>query len=212
MPFTYLGLPMGTTRPTVQDLAPLANNVERRLNACSRFLNYGGRLTFVNSVLSALPTFYMCMLKLNKTIIKTVDRARRHCLWEKKDKEGHNSRAAWQMVCRPKDKGGLGVINLEIQNDALLLKHLFRFFNHADTPWVHMTWQAYYQSAVPQSAGRVGSFWWRDVCDLLTTFRGVSKCNPGNGNAILFWKDRWKEELAFEDFARLYSFAINTDM
>jgi hypothetical protein len=40
----------------------------------------------------------------------------------------------------------------------------------------------------------------------------VSKCNPGNGNAILFWKDRWKEELAFEDFARLYSFAINTDM
>src|SRR5438105_11499187 len=75
IPFTYLGLPLGTTKPTVLDLAPLVDSVERRLNACSRFLNYGGRLTFVNSVLSLLPTFFMCMLKLNKTMIKVVDRA-----------------------------------------------------------------------------------------------------------------------------------------
>jgi hypothetical protein len=51
-----------------------------------------------------------------------------------KDKENHNSLAAWEMVCRPKEKGGLGIINLETQNDALLMKHLYRFFNHEDTP------------------------------------------------------------------------------
>jgi hypothetical protein len=130
MPFTYLGLPLGTTRPTVMDLAPLADNVERRLNACSRFLNYGGKLVFVNFVLSSLPTFYMCMLKLNKTMVKVVNRARQHCLWDKKDHEHQNSLAAWELVCKPKDKGGLGVINLEIQNDALLMKHLFKFFSH----------------------------------------------------------------------------------
>jgi hypothetical protein len=212
MPFTYLGLPLGTTRPTVMDLAPLADSVERRLNACSRFLNYGGRLTFVNSVLSALPTFYMCMLKLNKTIVKTIDRGRRHCLWAKKDKERHNSLAAWEMVCKPKDKGGLGVINLEIQNDALLLKHLFKFFNHAETPWVQMTWQAYYQNISPQVAGKVGSFWWRDVCGLITNFRSVMTCNPGNGSTALFWKDRWGEELMADRFARLFSFSLDTDV
>jgi hypothetical protein len=101
---------------------------------------------------------------------------------------------------------------LEIQNDALLLKHLFKFFNHADTPWVHMTWQAYYQNAPPQAAGRVGSFWWRDVCSLMTRFRGVTTCSPGDGAAVLFWKDRWKENLMTERFARLYSFAIDTDV
>jgi hypothetical protein len=36
-------------------------------------------------------------------------------------KKGYNL-AAWDLVRRPKDKGGLGVINLGVQNDALLLK------------------------------------------------------------------------------------------
>jgi hypothetical protein len=212
LPFTYLGLPMGTMRPTVSELAPLADSVERRLNACSRFLNYGGKLTFVNSVLSSLPTFYMCMLKLNKSIIKVVNRARQHCLWDKKDREHQHSLAAWELVCKPKDKGGLGVINLEIQNDALLMKHLFSFFSHRDTPWVKMVWQAYYQHSVPHASVPVGSFWWRDVCNLFTTFRSITKISPGIGNSVLFWKDLWHENLLALTYPRIYSYATDTDV
>lgn len=56
LPFTYLGMPLGTARPTMLDLAPVSDQIERRLNSCARFLPSGGRLTLVNSVLSALPT------------------------------------------------------------------------------------------------------------------------------------------------------------
>ena len=35
MPFMYLGLPMGTTKPRMEDLTPLMDRVERRLSACS---------------------------------------------------------------------------------------------------------------------------------------------------------------------------------
>jgi hypothetical protein len=35
MPFTYLGLPMGTTKPCFEDLVPMMDRVERRLSACS---------------------------------------------------------------------------------------------------------------------------------------------------------------------------------
>ena len=80
LPFTYLGLPLGTTRPLISDLSPMVDQVERRLNASARFLDYGGRLTLVQSVLSSLPTHYLCSLKIPKKIIKTLDRARRHCL------------------------------------------------------------------------------------------------------------------------------------
>ena len=44
LPFTYLGLPVGTTKPTIQDLFPVVDRVERRLSASSSLLNQGARL------------------------------------------------------------------------------------------------------------------------------------------------------------------------
>jgi hypothetical protein len=43
-PFTYLGLPLGLTKPLVKDYAPLIYRVEKRLSASSQFLSYAGRL------------------------------------------------------------------------------------------------------------------------------------------------------------------------
>jgi hypothetical protein len=35
----------------------------------------------------------------------------------------------WKTVCLPKDQGGLGVIDLEVMNIALLSKWLWKIFN-----------------------------------------------------------------------------------
>jgi len=73
MPFTYLGLLLGTTKPSILDFSPLVTKIERRLSGISRFLSYQGRLILVNSVFSALPTFYMCCLQLPPTVINQID-------------------------------------------------------------------------------------------------------------------------------------------
>jgi hypothetical protein len=39
MPFTYLGLPMGTTKPSILDFAPLIDSAERRLTVTTSFLS-----------------------------------------------------------------------------------------------------------------------------------------------------------------------------
>ena len=44
LPFTYLGLPLGTTRPRIVDLLLLVDNIERRLSASSAMLNQGSML------------------------------------------------------------------------------------------------------------------------------------------------------------------------
>ena len=44
LPFTYLGLPMGTTRPSISDLSPLVHRIEITLSSTSCYLNQGGRL------------------------------------------------------------------------------------------------------------------------------------------------------------------------
>ena len=64
MPFTYLGLPMGTTRPRIQDLMPLVDRVERRLSASSAMLNQGARLQLVNLVLSSMSIYHLCSLDI----------------------------------------------------------------------------------------------------------------------------------------------------
>jgi len=40
IPFTYLGLPMGTTKPYIEDFTPMMDRIERRLSACSTWLSY----------------------------------------------------------------------------------------------------------------------------------------------------------------------------
>jgi hypothetical protein len=111
------------------------------------------------------------------------------------------------MVCKPKNKGGLGIINLQIQNSALLLKHLHKFYNHEDIPWVHLVRDAYYYQSIPHAVVLSGSFWWRNVISLSEEYRSITSITIGNGISTLFWSDLWKEEAFDTKFSRLYSFA-----
>lgn len=91
LPFTYLGLPLGTTKPKIEEFAPLLDRVERKLSACSSLLSYSGRVEYVNIVITPTVTYAMCTLKLHKGVISDIDRIRKQCLWrgnsEKKEEE-----------------------------------------------------------------------------------------------------------------------------
>jgi hypothetical protein len=134
-PFTYLGLPMGLTKPKVEHFIPLVQRIKRRLVSTSNFLTQADRLEMVNAVLSALPSFYMSKLKLPPSVVRQIDKYRKHCMWRGADLNARKPpMAAWSLATRPKKMGGLGIINLQTQNDALLLKNLHKLFNRVDTP------------------------------------------------------------------------------
>lgn len=158
LPFTYLGLPLGTTRPRIQDLMPLVDGLERRLSASSSMLNQGSRLQLLTSVLTSMPIYFLCTLHIPPGIIKQLERIFRQCLWRGNNDAPKQSLAAWDLVCRPKDKGGLGIINLNIQNQGLLIKHLHNFYNKVDIPWVSSIWNTYYEGVVPHATILTGSF------------------------------------------------------
>jgi hypothetical protein len=91
--------------------------------------------------------------------IYVIDSARRDCLWSKiKDDEKAHSLASRDIICKPKDKGGMGVINLKIQNKCLVLKHLHKFYNRADLPWVKLVINTYYYDEVTNAVTICGSF------------------------------------------------------
>jgi hypothetical protein len=143
MPFPYIGLPMGSTKPRVDHFAPLIDRVERKLTGMSSMLTHVGRLQLVNSVLSSLPTYFMCSVMVPVEVLEFVDRARRNCIWQKLESNGRtHPLVAWRKCTSPKKKGGLWVIRS--QNVALLLKHLDKLYNKIDIPWVNLIWNTYY--------------------------------------------------------------------
>ncbi|MDD0473408.1 hypothetical protein PFI47_10730, partial [Streptococcus pneumoniae] len=121
----------------------------------------------IHSLLTSMDMFAMCSLQVPPRILEHVEKIRRHCLWNKtEDGEKCNSLVAWDKVCRPKKKGGLGVLNLKIQNDVPLLNFLDKFYNKADVPWVTLLWDSYCLVKVPHAMYPCGSLWWKDVFKL----------------------------------------------
>ena len=106
-PFTYLDLPMGTTKPRIEDLTPIMDRVERRLSACSTWLSYSGRLQMVNSAITPIVTYTLCTIKVPKGFIDNIDRARKQYLWRGSDEAAKGGNlVAWPTIMKPKDKGG----------------------------------------------------------------------------------------------------------
>lgn len=60
-------------------------------------------------------------------------------------------KVAWDMICLSKNEGGLGVLNLKKQNEALMMKNLHKF-NGLGIPWVNLVWEKLYSNGKLPSA------------------------------------------------------------
>jgi hypothetical protein len=87
MPFTYLGLPLGTMRPTIVEISPLVCRLERMLTSSSSFLSQGVRLQLINSSLSSMPLHFYALYsvygEINLTNLSTVPCVMENGLWTK---------------------------------------------------------------------------------------------------------------------------------
>lgn len=169
------------------DLMPFVERTEHKLSSTLYMLDQGSKLTLLNSLITSMLIYPMCTLKFPPKLIEHLDKIRRRCLWRKQSDQGEivNSLAAWDLVCRPKTHGGLGIINIKTQNIALLLKFLHNFYNRKDLPWVNLIWATYYNNKVPHATEPCGSFWWRDVMNLSDIYRGISSVHIGDGTTAL---------------------------
>jgi hypothetical protein len=178
------------SQQTAQDCWPLVQRIEVRLTNTSIWLTQGGKLEMINSVLSSMPTFYMCATKVPIEILNQVDKYRRHYLWKGGDINNKKPPlTAWSMVTKPKNRGGLGVINLRIQNEALLVKNLHKLFNKGDLPWVKLIWSQYYLNGKVPGIVTKGGFWWRGIVKLVNKYKGIAQDELGSRDSILFWSD-----------------------
>ena len=104
-------------------------------------------------------------------------------------------------ISLPKEKGGLGVPNLANKNKSLLKKFLFKFHCAPSVPWIDWPRNAYGWNYCFDLCDDIPSITliWKDIYDLLPSFRKETKVHLGNGLMTTFWVDLWFEPNTLAD-------------
>ena len=99
------------------DVQPLLDRIRARLLGWKgKLLSSAGRETLVKTVLSSQPIYHMTVFPELKWLIKKINRMRRSFLWRGETPNkvyGRHSLVNWPTSCRPKIKGGSGILDLE---------------------------------------------------------------------------------------------------
>ena len=85
--------------------------MKRKLSAWKRrHLSFGGRISLI---LSSISIYFLSFFIAPKKVIFILNHIQRNFLWRAKGEEKRVPWVSWDIVYSPKEKGGLGIKNLE---------------------------------------------------------------------------------------------------
>lgn len=183
-PITYLGIPLSDKRLPRTAYILLIEKLNKKLGGwAEKFLSIAGRLVLLNSILSALPMHYMSVMRLPEWVIEEIDRIRRRFLWKgaKEQAKGYNL-VDWEIVCQPKKIGGLGVMDMRVFNQTLLLKWMWMWSKDE-----HKLWKPLMEATALIQSGMPMSMLFSQIHGEISAFFTASvQFIPGNGSRISF--------------------------
>lgn len=215
LPFSYLGIPIGAHPRRSEICDPIISKCKRKLSKWKqRNLSFGGRVTWIKSVLNSIPIFFFSFFRLLKKVVDRLVRLQWSFLWG--DREGQRKLVwvKWDTVCLPKDKGGLGVRDLASFNREIVGKWRWNLFHHTGTLWAKVLESKYggWRNLDEARRNHKESIWWWDLCFVCGLEEEGGWLNEGLkwkigcGLQVKFWEDRWREEglSLMEKYQRLY--------
>lgn len=138
---SYLGIPMITSRLKKADCYPLIERLTSRMQSWKvKYLSYAGKLVLVNSVLFAIQVYWSRIMILPRQVIYRVIAISCKFLWGGPEMSKKVTPAGWKKIAKPKDKGGLGIIDIKTWNRAACCAHLVRIANRDSSVWVQWIW------------------------------------------------------------------------
>ena len=200
-PFRYLGIPMHHRQLRNIDWRKVEEHFEKKLTCWkAKHLSYGGRLVLLNSVLSSLPMFMMSFFEIPKGVLKKLDQYRSRFFWQGDLDKKKYRLAKWDILCHPKDQGGLGVIDLKVQNKCLLSKWIVNLLNGEGT-WQSLLRNKYLSSkSLPQVQAKPNdSHFWRGLMKIKEEVLACGSFEIKDGKQTRFWEDTWVGQRPFRE-------------
>jgi hypothetical protein len=171
-------------------------------------------LTLLNSCLSNVPLYMLSIYPARKSIIRKLDLYRKRLLWQGGSQARKIHLVNWNSVCTPKNQGGLGVLNLEYMNDALLTKWLWNIENSNDL-WQKIITKKYIKGKplISVKQRQNDSQFWKKLLSLREVFFKYCKVVVGNGCKTSFWKNTWIGDCPLAvKFPVLFDLAFDKDI
>ena len=105
-----------------------------------------------------------------------------HVFWQSDSRKRKYRLTKWNIVCRPKDQGGLGIEVLDIKNKCLLSKWLFKLMNE-EGMWQELLTNKYLgDKTLSQVQGKpTDSPFWRGLMKVKNDFFSRGSFVVGNG-------------------------------
>jgi hypothetical protein len=92
-------------------------------------MSVGGHLVLINLVLTSLTMFMLSFIEVPKGELEKIEYYRSRFFWQSDNQKKKYMLTKWSIIYQPNDQGGLDIQNIEIQNQCLLSKWLFRLIN-----------------------------------------------------------------------------------
>ena len=123
LPLKYLGVLLSSKRLSMVDCEQITDKMTWRIRAQSvKHLSYAARLQLINSVLMGISTYWCQMFILACCVIHIVNFICHSFLWFDIHDSHKTCHVNWDVVCKPKKAGGLGIQNLQVWNAAAVGK------------------------------------------------------------------------------------------
>ena len=94
-----------------------------------------GRITLINVVLTALPLLYFSFFRAPSVVINRLSAIQRQFLWGGNREGKKIAWICWSQCCASTNMGGLGIKDIKILNNALLIKWKWMMFHQPDHLW-----------------------------------------------------------------------------
>ncbi|GBG66168.1 hypothetical protein CBR_g57050 [Chara braunii] len=179
----YLGVQVSLTNSKPTQDAILASRVEARVKKCrgAAGLSLLGRAAIINTSILPLMWHIAAVILISRATLQKIMSWAAHYLWKPsgEDQGGFVTKVSWSKVTQPKKDGGLGVLDPEKQNLALLGKWLQKACNQAEK----RSWLEIMQYILQQEFGlsRKEDVW---VCLQISSFQNR---RPRSAIGLAWW-------------------------
>ncbi|KAL0293553.1 UNVERIFIED_CONTAM: hypothetical protein Sradi_6930300 [Sesamum radiatum] len=192
-PVRYLGVPLITSKLSLEDCTPLLLKIDARISGWNQLqLTYAGRTQLIKSILSSIHQHWCSVFILPKGVLKAIEAKLRNFLWRGGTATG-GYKVAWEQVCEPISHGGLGIRNIQTMNNALMSKHLWQILiQKHDSIWVSwITKHRLKHGTVWAVKETEGSWIWKKLLKLRARLLHGIQYHVGDGAEFKLWLDPW---------------------